>query len=375
MPVLVVVAAASAIVLLPVALFVRKLALRIVGVEPRRKVIAARAVGEAIELPRSALTLAPGMYGLWFGERFEHHALVGAVERTDDGHVVRRLIGATAPLPKGTFEAHFTGHVMHTPAEIDANWRDVAIPLREGSTAPAWIFGAPHEDGPWVIHVQGIRTSRLVALRSVEACERAGLTSLVITYRGAGDGPRATVTSLGQREWSDLADAIEYARAHGARQVYVVAWSMGAGVALELLRRNPRAFDRLALVAPATNWSRIVRNGVERAGLPGFVAPVVTWALASPIVSRWIGMREPLDFDRLDWSRDFSVEIPTLVIHSQGDEEIPFELTKAFAAAQPNVTLVETASAPHGWEANVDPALFQSALASWLSSARPEKQT
>lgn len=373
MPVLIVVAA-FAVVLLPLAWFVRKLTLRIVGVAPRRKVISARAVGELIELPRSALTLAPGTYGLWFGERFEHHALVGAVERTDDGHVVRRLISATAPLPKGTFEAHFTGHVTATPAEIDANWRDVAIPLRDGGTAPAWFFRSLEEEAPWVIHVQGIRTSRLVTLRSVEASERAGLTSLVITYRGAGDGPRAAVTSLGQREWSDLADAIEYARAHGARRVYVVAWSMGAGVALELLRRYPRAFDRLALIAPATNWSHIVRNGVKRAGLPGFLAPVVTSALASPTVSRWIGMPEPLDFDRLDWSRDFSVEIPTLVIHSQGDEEIPFELTEAFAAAHPNVTLVETASAPHGWEANVDPELFQSALASWLSSAGPKAQ-
>jgi pimeloyl-ACP methyl ester carboxylesterase len=374
MPALIVVAA-LAIVLLPVAWFVRKLALRIVGVEPRRKVIAARAVGEAVELPRSALTLAPGTYGLWFGERFEHHALVGAVERMDDGHVVRRLISAAAPLPNGAFEAHFTGHVTPNPAEIDADWRDVEIPLRDGSTAPAWLLGSSEEESPWVIHVQGIRTSRLVTLRSVDAAKRAGLRSLVITYRGAGDGPRTTVTSLGQQEWSDLADAIEFARAHGARRVYVVAWSMGAGVALELLRRNPRAFDRLALIAPATNWSRIVRNGVERAGLPGFVAPVVTWALGSPSVSRWIGMPEPLDFDRLDWSRDFRVEIPTLVIHSRGDEEIPFELTKAFAAAHPNVTLVETPSAPHGWEANVDPELFQSALSSWLSSAGAESQS
>src|SRR5690606_28713314 len=110
--------------------------------------------------------------------------------------------------------------------------------------------------------------SRLVTLRSVEVAERAGLTSLVVTYRGAGDGPVAQVSYLGQREWSDLADAIAFARLHGASKVFVVAWSMGAGVALELLRREPEAFERLVLVAPATNWSHIVRHGIERAGLP-----------------------------------------------------------------------------------------------------------
>ena len=190
----------------------------------------------------------------------------------------------------------------------------------------------------------------------------------MITYRGSGDGPPASASTLGQAEWSDLADAIAYARSHGAAAVYVVAWSMGAGLALELLRHDPDAFDRLALIAPATNWRRIIRHGVKNAGLPVFFAPVVTWALGSRLASRLIGMPAPLDFDRLEWGRGVAMSIPTLVVHSAGDEEIPFELTRAFATAHPNVTLVETAAAPHGWEANVDPELFRSTLTSWLES-------
>lgn len=356
------------IVVGPAVWFIRKLALRVVGVAPRRKVIVARRVGETIELPQSTLTSAPGDYGLWFGPNFQHHALVGAVEYSDEQRVVRRLVNATVPVPAEAFEAQWTGHVMHSPSQIDSKWEDTAIPLRDGTSAPAWLFRATDPGAPWVIHVQGIRTSRLVTLRSVEVAERAGLTSLVVTYRGAGDGPVAQVSYLGQREWSDLADAIGFAREHGAPQVYVVAWSMGAGVALELLRREPAAFERLVLVAPATNWSRIVRHGIERAGLPKLTGPLVIWALASPIGSRILGMRAPLHFRRLDWSRGFKLRVPTLVLHSEGDDEIPFKLTKEFAAGHPSVTLVETASAPHGWEANVDPELFQSALTSFLST-------
>ena len=70
---------------------------------------------------------------------------------------------------------------------------------------------------------------------------------------------------------------------HGAPEVHVAARSMGAGIAFELLRREPGAIDRLALVAPATNWRRIIRHGVKRIGLPGFLPPLVTGAMGSPI--------------------------------------------------------------------------------------------
>lgn len=345
------------------------LARRVVGVEPRRKTLTVRRVGDDIELPQNALTLANGLYGLWSGERFEHHALIGSVVSSDGNRVLRRVLSNTAPLSAEPFEAQWTGHTMSGPAEIDPHWEDVTVPLRDGASAQAWLFRGTALDGPWVIHVQGIRTSRLVTLRSVEAAQSLGLTSLVITYRGAGDGPKASASTLGQCEWSDLADAIGYARLRGAGAVYVVAWSMGAGLALELLRHDPGAVDRLALIAPATNWRAIIRQGVKRAGLPDFVASIVTWALGSRVASRLTRAPVPLDFNRLDWSRNLTSSVPTVVIHSRGDEEIPVYLSQQFASSHLNVTLVETAAAPHGWEANVDPKLFRNSLASWLEGS------
>ncbi|MFC8682343.1 alpha/beta hydrolase family protein [Microbacterium ureisolvens] len=364
-----VVAAILGVLAATAAVVLRMLARRVVGVEPRRKTLTVRRVGDAIELPRSDLTVVDGNYGLWFGERFEHHALIGPVVSSDGTRVTRRLLKTTAPIDTEPFEAQWTGHTMSGPAEIDPDWENAVIPLRDGASAPAWLFRATTVDGPWVIHVQGIRTSRLVTLRSVEVAQSVGLTSLVITYRGAGDGPKASASTLGQREWSDLADAIDYARSRGAGAVYVVAWSMGAGLALELLRYDPTAFDRLALIAPATNWRAIIRHGVKRAGLPGFVASVVTWALGSRVASRLARMPVPLDFDRLDWSRNLRSSVPTVVIHSRGDEEIPVHLSQQFASGHLTVTLVETAAAPHGWEVNVDPKLVRKSLASWLEGS------
>jgi hypothetical protein len=368
-------AAALSALLAATAGMVWMLARRVVGVEPRRKTVTARRVGDSLELPRSDLTLAEGSYGLWFGDRFEHHALIGRVVSSDSNRVIRRVLKTTAPMRTQPFKAQWTGHVIRDPGEIDPDWEDVEVPLRDGESAPAWLFRGTSTVAPWVIHVQGIRTSRLVTLRSVAVAQSAGLTSLVITYRGSGDGPPASASTLGLQEWTDLADAVTYARARGATAVYVVAWSMGAGLALELLRHDPAAFDRLALIAPATNWRLIIRHAVKRAGLPGFVAALVTWALGSRVMCGLIGMPAPLEFDRLEWGRDLMTSLPTIVVHSTGDDEIPFELTRTFITAHPNVTLVDTAAAPHGWEANVDPEAFRSALTSWLDNSAPSLPT
>ncbi len=243
------------------------------------------------------------------------------------------------------------------------------MPLRDGASAPAWLFRGTSLDAPWVIHVQGIRTSRIVTLRSVQVVQDAGLTSLVITYHGSGDGPPVSASTLGQREWTDLADAIAYARSRGATAVYVIAWSMGAGLALELLTAEPAAFERLALISPATNWWAILEHGVKRVGLPGFVATAVIRVLGSRIASRLFGLPMPLDLDRLDWSASGPLKPQTLVVHSTGDQEIPFAITKKFVLAHPGVHLATLTPSPHGWEANGDPHAFAMALDSWLANS------
>ena len=315
-----IVVAFMAVVLAAVASLIRLLARRVVGVEPRRKTLTVRRVGDDIEMPKSALTLAAGSYGLWFGERFEHHALIGPVVASDGHRVIRRVLKTTAPISTEPFEAQWTGHVMSGPAEIDPRLgrRHGATPRRGTRRRPGSSV-ASRRVAPWVIHVQGIRTSRLVTLRSVEVAKRAGLTSLVITYRGSGDGPPASASTLGQREWSDLADAIAYARSRGAASVYVVAWSMGAGLALELLRREPEAFDRLALIAPATNWRRIIRRGVKQRRS--------AWVRrARRDVGAGLPARQPADRDagaaglrsaRLGPEPSRS-SVPTIVVHSRG---------------------------------------------------------
>ena len=282
-------------------------------------------------MPKSALTLAAGSYGLWFGERFEHHALIGPVVASDEHRVIRRVLKTTRPDQHGAIR----GAVDRSRHERARGHRS-GLGRRHGAT-PRRRLGAglalPRQspDAPWVIHVQGIRTSRLVTLRSVEVAKRAGLTSLVITYRGSGDGPPASASTLGQREWSDLADAIAYARAHGAASVYVVAWSMGAGLALELASprargvRPPRA-DRpgheLATDHPARREERR-SAGVLRACRD--VGALLARRQSADRDAGTTGLRSarlgPAPHDQHAGDRGPA--------HSRGDEEIPLSRSRA----------------------------------------------
>lgn len=348
-------------------LFLRMMARRVVAVSRPRKTLEATGDEDAVVLPRSELTEAPGIYGLWFGEDFREHAVIGDPIAIGSSSVSRSVLSASTVLPAEAFSAQWTGHAAAGPDDLNRPWRDVSVPLQGGGTAPAWFFPADSPSAPWAIHVQGIRTSRLVTLRAVEAAQRAGLASLVITYRGAGDGARESASTLGLSEWVDLRDAVAYARAEGAPSVVVVAYSMGAGLALELARQEPLSVDRLVLICPATNWRKIVEHAAAKAHVPRFVATLTLGLMSTPLVSRIVGLRQPIDFNALDWTRPGAVTVPTVVVHSDGDAEIPFALSQEFAQAHPGVvSLIQTKTAPHGWEANVDPAGFDEALRSSL---------
>ncbi|WP_236478710.1 alpha/beta hydrolase, partial [Escherichia coli] len=63
------------------------------------------------------------------------------------------------------------------------------------------------------------------------------------------------------------------------------------------------------------------------------------------------------------------LQVPALVIHSDGDTEIPVSLSRQFAAANPQqVTLVEIDGAEHAWEYNLDPERFNAAIVDWVGS-------
>ncbi|ROS58777.1 hypothetical protein EDF42_3574 [Curtobacterium sp. PhB172] len=355
---------------------------------------------DSIRLPITDDTVRPGEYGLWHDGT--GHTTVGPVLDVDEaaGTVRRAVVRTTGDV---STRVRWSGHVHPDPAAMDVDWAEVDLPTPVGP-APAWVIrpggpeaelaqatadapgadapgaGAPGADAPgagapgatWAVHVHGIRTTRVTALRTVPAALEAGWTSIVPSFRGDGEAPwQGRASHLGAREWPDVEAALDHAVANGAERLVIVGWSMGATITHELLARSAHRdrFVGLVLVSPALDWATTVRSQAGRAGLPGFVVGAALRAMALPLVCRLVGLRSPVDVRALSWLHAPRSLPPTLLIHSSGDTTVPFAVSREFADAHPDtVTLAVSEPAEHAWERNVDAVWFDSTITNWARS-------
>jgi uncharacterized protein len=331
---------------------------------------------DSVRLPITDDTVRPGEYGLWHDG--PGHTTVGPVLEVDEaaGFVRRAVVRTTGAVSS---RVRWSGHVHPDPAAMDVDWSEVSLPTPVGP-APAWVV-RPGPDGAvgpdpaaartWAVHVHGIRTTRVTALRTVPAALELGWTSIVPSFRGDGEAPwEGRASHLGAREWADVEVALDHAVANGAERLVIVGWSMGATITHELLARSAHR-DRLAaivLVAPALDWDVTVRSQARRAGLPGPVVGAALGAMATPGLCRTVGLRSPVDVRALSWLRAPRQLPPTLLIHSTGDTTVPFSASQEFADAHPGtVTLAVSEPAEHAWERNVDAVWFDRTITTWAS--------
>jgi len=145
-----------------------------------------------------------------------------------------------------------------TPASIHTT-----SPSTPRGPRPAWRIDGDSARSTWAIHIHGLGSARAGTLRGVLAATERGYTSLVITHRGDGEGPRVCNgrSTLGYTETNDAEAAIEYAIRHGARQIVFFGWSMGAAIALRLAHHSPhrRIVAGLVLDSPVLDWTEVIK--------------------------------------------------------------------------------------------------------------------
>ncbi|WP_279366124.1 alpha/beta hydrolase family protein [Microbacterium testaceum] len=328
--------------------------------------------GDTVSVPATLESREPGTYGLWLDDG--RHLVVGEPLRIGKDRVVRALAARPEGLEDGDAVATWTSQSIGAPEEVGPT-RHVSVPLRRGGVAEAWEIGdRDTADGRWTIHVHGLRSSRNGALRSTPAAAAAGWMSLVVSY--AGDEECAPADSLpstlGTREWRDVDDAISYAVDQGAREIVLVAWSMGGTIAMLALEQSAHR-DRvtaLVLVAPALDWTRVVENAVAGAHLPRSVAGASMRILGSALGARALGLIEGVNAPALNWvdGPRPAPRVPTLIVHSLRDPVVPVSGSLAYVKRHPEAELVAFDATGHCNEANQDPTRFHDAIAGFLRS-------
>jgi pimeloyl-ACP methyl ester carboxylesterase len=332
---------------------------RAIHPRPKRRPAVYGIDGQQVRLERTPATVAPGRYRIRFGTAGHHEALVGGVVSQDEDSVTRTLLEADHGLPVVGEEVLWTGYVYPDPESLNAPYQEVTIQAPSGDRN-AFLFESSTPTSRWAIHVHGIHSSRTSALRSVPGTLSADLTSLVVSYRGDVEDTATPPATLGQEEAHDVEAAIQYAVDHGAKDVVLVGWSMGATISL-ILAATSKQRSRivgLVFVGPALDWRIIIGAAARRSGIPGFLSPLFTTALTLPGLAQAAGLRRSLRATHLRPSLA-GVSAPVLILHSEGDTDAPIGASERLARSHPSqVKLERFEPVPHGMEWNSDPDRF-----------------
>ncbi|MFO0554172.1 MAG: alpha/beta hydrolase [Polyangiaceae bacterium] len=150
-----------------------------------------------------------------------------------------------------------------------------------------------------------------------------GLDVLVVEYRGYGRSRGVEPSEEGLYADAEAAFDLLDARGTGPEHVVIFGQSLGTGVAAEMAKRGRGA--GLVLVTPFTS-------------IPGLVED-----RAPPVPARWL---VPDAFDTLSKARE--IRVPTLVIHGDADEIVPFWMGERISETIVDCALVRLPGGHHG---------------------------
>jgi uncharacterized protein len=314
-----------------------------------------------VVLSRDDHSAQPGVYGLdWQAG----HAIAGAILSEDSDTVTRRLRDVEGYLVPD-IDVGLDSHVYagDPRQSLGLPFCSVGVPDELGAM-PAWKI--PPARGPgrtWAIVVHGHNDNRQNDLRITPTLRKLGLTSLLISYRndlGAPPSPDG-LYHLGETEWRDLAAAVRYALAHGARRVVLIGYSMGGVVITQFMQRSPLAGHVSALVldAPVLDWKSLFEFNAEQMGLPSALGLPVEWVIDARISPDW---------DSLDaLGHPDAFHLPILLFHTAEDELVPISTSEDFAQKLPRwTTFYRVPIGGHTEAWNVDPTLYDRRLSRFI---------
>ncbi|TFD63746.1 alpha/beta hydrolase [Cryobacterium sp. Hb1] len=325
-----------------------------------------------VTLDRTSATAGHGDYCLIL-ENGGWVRLAPGVENRGPSLVGREVVGESGPGVAAGQRASWSGIYFQNPADAGLPSTDVEIQTDVGP-APAWLI--PPGDAPsttWAIHIHGLGSTRAGTLRGVQVASEVGLTSLVVTYRNDGEGPRVGTerSELGAAEVDDVRAAVNYARENGARSIILFGWSMGAAIALQLVA-DPKVrgiVTGLVLDSPILDWVATLKANCARSGLPAWAGALgIPWLNFRPL-ARLVGLANPIDLRRFDWiARAGELTVPTLILNGTLDTSSPFELAKRLRARRPDIVDLQAYEADHTMSWNSDRERWRTVLAAWMAA-------
>jgi pimeloyl-ACP methyl ester carboxylesterase len=312
--------------------------------------------------------LTPGTWGL--ESETGGYGQVTTITGTGSGRVTRTFHQiAGPPITAGqAVRLDNAAYPVNPQVGLGLDYQDVTYDGPLGSY-PAWYI--PGASDTWAILLHGNSLDRLDTIKVVPVIHRAGLPTLVISYRNDEGAPADPSGKLryGLTEWKDLEAAVRYATDHGASRVVLVGFSMGGGIATSFLERSPLASDVSGVIldSPMLDFGKAVDLGASQKSLPVVGLPVPQ---SLTDVAKWIaGWRYDVDWKALNYLPGAStIRAPILLFQGTSDTTVPSSTSDALAAELPDtVTYLRVTGAEHIDSWNVDPARYEAAVQEFLA--------
>jgi pimeloyl-ACP methyl ester carboxylesterase len=207
------------------------------------------------------------------------------------------------------------------PRPVPAGFSLLTADARDGVAVHALDLPAP-AGARTIVHFHNSRDTASDGADLAQSLHAAGFGVLLVEYRGYGVSRGAEPSEEGL--YNDAEAALDRLAARGVGPERIVLWgtSLGTGVAAEMARRGRGA--ALVLVTPYTSIPDIVTAAV----------PIVPEAIV------------PHRFETLRKSGE--IRVPTLVIHGDADEIVPFWMGDVLASSIAGARLLRVAGGHHG---------------------------
>ncbi|GAA1319667.1 hypothetical protein GCM10020360_09550 [Nonlabens tegetincola] len=332
-----------------------------------------RGGGAAGQGPQSLLFDAPHeVPGLGRGAQASGHARLGPVIARSGDEVLRRVVkvdrGTLVPGARG----RMVGWWYTSPAELGYRVEEITY-TSEAGEFEGWIVHPKRaKKRRWAIHMHGRGADPAETLRGIAPFARAGVTSLIISYRNDRGGPagRNGRYGMGISESRDLDAAIAEARARGAERVTLMGWSMGGTASLVSVARGTHrdVIDGVVLDSPGADWPGILRDKAAQRRVPQWVADLGMRLLERGVVAS--GEPGGIDFDSLRPERlARGIDVPVLVLASPNDRFVPWHGSQVLAAERPDlVQFVSIPGAGHVRLWNADPDTWEQRVHTFVAA-------
>ena len=198
----------------------------------------------------------------------------------------------------------------------------LTVTARDGVVARALHLDGP-VGAPVFVYFHNNRQTMVDGLELASDLVRRGFGVVLPEYRGYGLSRAEEPTEEGLYEDADaVLDGLN-ARHIGPERIVLCGMSLGTGVAAEMARRGRGA--ALVLIAPYTSLPDVVSDAV----------PLLPSALLMPD-----------KFETLKKSTE--IRVPTVIVHGDADEVIPFRMGRALASAITGARLLRVHGGHHG---------------------------